>query len=201
MKHISTFLSILSLILVGILYYLHFSAKEKPVKTTVVSNNNKSQVDFRIAYFDIDSLQAHYEYFKYASNQMKSKEDAMNNELGSLKNSFQRKIREWEQKGTSMTQSEGEAAQREYAQMEQTYQQRRMSLEQQLEKQKVDLMTDLRKKVELFLKEYNKQKGYAYIFSYEPGFMMYYKDSIYDITPDLITGLNNEYKGKEKKNK
>ena len=45
-----------------------------------------------------------------------------------------------------MTQAEGEAAQREYAQMQQRYQKRQMDLEQELQKQKVDLMTDLRKK-------------------------------------------------------
>jgi outer membrane protein len=61
-------------------------------------------------------------------------------------------------------------------------------------------MTDVRNKIEDYLKEYNKQKGYAFILSYEPGFMLYYKDSIYDITNDIITGLNAEYeKNKTKK--
>ena len=107
---------------------------------------------------------------------------------------FQKKIKEWQDKGANMTQAEGEAAQREYGQMQQRYQKRQMDLEQELQKQKVDLMTDLRKKVEDFLKEYNKEKGYAFILSYEPGFMLYYKDTLYDVTSDVIAGLNKKYK-------
>ena len=69
-----------------------------------------------------------------------------------------------------------------------------MSMEQDLKKNQIDMMTDVRGKIESYLKEYNKQHGYAFILSYEPGFMLYYKDSAYDITNDVISGLNQEYK-------
>jgi outer membrane protein len=198
MKNISTVLSILSLVLIGVLFYLHFS--QKPTVKTVSAPTSKTEpaTGFRIAYFDIDSLQTHFDYFKKVSNEMKARENAMTVELRSLENSYQKKIREWQEKGANMTQAEGEAAQREYGQMQQRYQKRQMDLEQDLQKQKVDLMTDLRKKVEDYLKEYNKDKGYAFILSYEPGFMLYYKDSLYDITSDLVTGLNEKYKSKLK---
>lgn len=197
MKNISTILSVLSLILVAVLFYLHFS--QKPVvKTTTVTNGKVQGNDFRIAYFDIDSLQTHFDYFKKVSNEMKARENAMTVELRTLENSYQKKIKEWQERGANMTQAEGEAAQREYAQMQQRYQKRQMDLEQELQKQKVDLMTDLRKKVEDYLQEYNKQKRYAFILSYEPGFMLYYKDTLYDITPDVIVGLNDKYKSKLK---
>ena len=193
MKNIATVLSALSLILITVLFYLHFS--EKPVvKTTAASSPTVPTTDFRIAYFDIDSLQTHFEYFKKVSSEMKARENAMTVELRSLENSYQKKIKEWQERGANMTQAEGEAAQREYAQMQQRYQKRQMDLEQELQKQKVDLMTDLRKKVEDYLKEYNKEKGYAFILSYEPGFMLYYKDTLYDVTNHLITGLNEKYK-------
>ena len=197
MKNISTLLSSLSLVLIAVLFYLHFSQKGT-VKTTSVSTNKTAATDFRIAYFDIDSLQTHFEYFKKVSNEMKARENAMTVELRTLENSYQKKIKEWQDRGANMSQAEGEAAQREYAQMQQRYQKRQMDLEQELQKEKVDLMTDLRKKVEGYLKEYNKEKGYAFILSYEPGFMLYYKDSLYDITNDVVTGLNQKYKSKLK---
>jgi outer membrane protein len=198
MKNISTFLSILSLILIAVLFYLHFTKKDTVKTVAAPMNKVQTGADFRIAYFDIDSLQTHFDYFKKVSTEMKARENAMTVELRSLENSYQKKIREWQEKGANMTQAEGEAAQREYAQMQQRYQKRQMDLEQDLQKQKVDLMTDLRKKVEDYLKEYNKDKGYAFILSYEPGFMLYYKDTLYDITSDLISGLNDKYKSKLK---
>lgn len=199
MRNISTYLSILALVAVGVLYYLHFKGEKKTVKQNsgVVS---KGSNNFRIAYFDIDSLQEKYEYFKDVSGQMKNKEATMSSQMDALQNSYQKRLKELQDKGPTMTQTEGEAAQREVAQMQQKFQQRQMSMEQDLKKHQVDLMTDVRNKIENYLKEYNTEKGYAFILSYEPGFMLYYRDSVYDITNDVIRGLNEQYK-KEKSEK
>jgi outer membrane protein len=132
---------------------------------------------------------------------MKQKEASLTSQMDALQNSYQRRLKELQDKGPTMTQSEGEAAQREVAQMQQKFQQRQMSMEQDLKKHQVDLMNDVRNKIENYLKEYNKEKGYAFILSYEPGFMLYYRDSVYDITNDVIEGLNEQYKTERKEKK
>lgn len=197
MKNLSTYLSLLALVLVGVLFYLHFTPSHR-------DHDHKPQATgadhshFRIAYFDIDSLQNNYQYFKDVSGQIKKKEGDITSQLNSLQESYQKRIKELQAKSATMTQAEGEAAQREYSQMQQKYQQRQMALEQDLKKEQVDVMTAVRGKIENFLKEYNKQHGYAFILSYEPGFMLYYKDSTYDITNDVIRGLNDDYKAEKK---
>jgi outer membrane protein len=199
MKNISTYLSVLALLSAGVLFYLHFSTPDRKKNSVVAEHHPEEKCEgFRMAYFDIDSLQARYEYFKDASGQIKAKEASITSQLNSLQDSYQKRIKELQEKSSTMTQAEGEAAQREYVQMQQKYQQRQMAMEQELKKHQIDLMTAVRNKIENYLKEYNKQKGYAFILSYEPGFMLYYKDSVYDITDDVIKGLNEQYK-KEKK--
>jgi len=200
MRNISTYLSILALIGVGVLFYLHFSEKKTPSVRTSNSVNRGSSAgsEFRIAYFDIDSLQEKYEYFKDVSGEMKRKEANLTSQMDALQNTYQKRLKELQDKGPTMTQSEGEAAQREVAQMQQKFQQRQMSMEQDLKKHQMDVMTDVRNKIENYLKEYNKEKGYAFILSYEPGFMLYYKDSVYDITNEVIKGLNEQYKNEKK---
>lgn len=199
MKSISTILSIVSLVAVAVLFYLHFNSSQKPKKQTVAVDNNKPAGSFKIAYFDIDSLQEHYLYYKDVLEKIKKRENSMNTELNDMTARYQKKIREWQEKGNAMSQSEGEAAQREYGMMQQRYQEKKSELEQALQKEQVDGMQELRKQVESFLKEYNQTKGYAYILSYEPGFIIYYKDSAYNITQDLVDGLNARYKEKSKK--
>jgi outer membrane protein len=198
MRNISTYLSLLALIGVGVLYYLHFSGPKKIASNSVGHSVKKGDNNFRIAYFDIDSLQENYDYFKDISGQLKTKEASMNSQMNAMQESYQKRMRQLQEKGPTMTQSEGEAAQREVAEMQQKFQQRQMALEQDLKKHQMDLMTDVRNKIENYLKDYNKDKGYAFILSYEPGFMLYYRDSLYDITNDVIKGLNEQYK-KEKK--
>ncbi len=57
-------------------------------------------------------------------------------------------------------------------------------------------MQDVKTKIEEFLKEYNRDKGYSYIVAYEPG-LYYYKDTIYNITGDVVKGLNAMYNKKK----
>jgi outer membrane protein len=197
MKNISTILSVLALVLIGVLFYFQFAKGEKKNNAAVTAEKNGPS-SFSVAYFDIDSLQEHYEYFKDVSGDIKKKESAMNAELSDLNARNQRTIRKWQEKGNNITQAEYEAAQREVGIQQQQFNQRKGELEQEMQKLQVEHMTELRKQVEEYLKEYNKSKKFAYILSYEPGFIIYYKDSAYNITGDLISGLNAQYKDKKK---
>lgn len=199
MKQLSLILSIAATLISGFLLVKQFSGNAKTDQPAVSAEKvSDSEQDFKIAYFDIDSLQNKYQFFKDALGELKVKEEAMNNELSSLERSYQKKISEWQQKGSTMSQSEADAVQREYAQMQQNYQQRRLTLEQQLESLKMDYKKNIKNKIEIYLKEFNKDNRYSYIISYEPE-LMFYKDTTYNITNELIEGLNAEYKNKEKK--
>ena len=149
-----------------------------------------------MAYFNLDSLEAHYLYFKDILDQVKRKENEMNAELGSMEKSYQKKISEWQKKGASMSQTESQQAQQEYAQMQQNYQIRKQSLQESLMKHNEDMKSDIRKKIEDYLKEYNKARGYNYIISYDANSFIYLKDTANNITDDLVGGLNAAYKKK-----
>jgi outer membrane protein len=79
--------------------------------------------------------------------------------------------------------------------MQQRFAAAKQQWEMRLQDMSMRKMQEVKNKVEEFLKEYNKSKGYTYIFGYEPGFM-FYRDSSYDVTGDLINGLNDKYKKK-----
>lgn len=197
MNKISTVLSILCLGLVGVLFYLHFSHTEKLNKVKDAATKN-AQTNFRIAYFDIDSLQANYEHYKDALDEVKKNEQSMNAELQNLRSRYQRYIGELQQKGASMTQAEQEAAQRNLQNMDKDFREREGQLQNSLQNKQMELMKKLRQEIEAYLAQFNKQKEYAYIFSYEPGLLLYYRDSLYDITNDVVRGLNEQYKGAKK---
>jgi outer membrane protein len=197
MNKISTALSLLSLVLVAVLFYLHFTHKEKLNKVSDAAAKN-SNSNFRIAYFDIDSLQANYEHYKDALEEMRKTEQGMNAELQNLRTRYQKYIGELQKKGENMTQAEGEAAQRDLQTMDKNFRAREAELQNSLQNKQMDLMKTLRQEIEAYLAEFNKQKEYAYIFSYEPGILLYYKDSLYDITQDVVKGLNEQYKGRKK---
>ena len=196
MKYLPTILSVMALALVGVLFYL-FAHHTEQLKTISANEQRKATPNnFRIAYFDMDTLEAHYAYFKDAQAQLKAKENDMNMNLAGLSKSYQKKVDAWRQKGNAMTQAEAEQAQQEYAKDQQDFQSHKQMLEQELYKNTEDLKNNIRKKVEEYLKEYNRDRSYSMIFAYDPGSFIYYKDTIYNITSNLLDGLNAAYKKK-----
>src|SRR5579871_5361012 len=195
MKNFSSIISVICLALIGVLFFLFYN-HTKELKEISVKTDKQTASTFRIAYFELDSLEAHYNYFKDAEAQVKTKETAMNNELASMEKGYQKKIAEWQQKGSKMTQAEGQQAQQEYAAMQQNFQSRKQALQEELAKSNTEVMTDIKSRIENYLKEYNKQKSFAFIFSYDPTTIIYYKDSAFNITNDVISGLNASYKKK-----
>ena len=193
MKYISTILSIIALGLIGVLF-LSQTKQIDQLKKHVEGEKKSTGTGFKIAYFDLDSLQAHYDYFKDVQDLAKNKENAMQSELSSLDRSNQKKLQEWRQKGNTMTPAEVEQAQQEYQQMQQRFAARKQELEQQLYKDEEDMRMNIRRKVEDYLKDYNKQKQYSYIIAYDASSFVYNKDTIYNITNDLVEGLNAVYK-------
>src|ERR1700748_830122 len=137
MKYISIVLSVIALGLIAVLFSMQ-SKQGQQLKQHSEGEKKAVGSGFKIAYFDMDSLEAHYDYFKDAQTTVKAKENSMNMELSSLDRSNQKKIEAWRQKGNAMTQAEGEQAQQEYAQMQQTFQSRKQALEQELYKNTED---------------------------------------------------------------
>jgi outer membrane protein len=197
MRNIAMVPGLLALLLTGVLFYIIY---HRPQQTpAVISDSNRNQPivnNLRMAYFNLDSLEAHYLYFKDVLDQVKGKENEMNAELSSMEKSYQKKISEWQKKAPTMSQTEGQEAQQEYAQMQQSYQIRKQSLQESLLKHNEDLKTDIRKKIEDYLKEYNKLRGYNYIISYDANSFIYLRDTANNITDDLVGGLNAAYKKK-----
>ena len=81
-------------------------------------------------------------------------------------------------------------------QLEDRLKNRKQELDQQYQDFVMRRNLSVKKKIEDFLTEYNKTKDYSYIVAYEQG-LFYYKDTVYNITDDVIKGLNEEYKNKK----
>jgi outer membrane protein len=198
MKYISIFLSVAALALVGVVFFTQnrqITQLKKQVDGSRQSVGGSGGVTFKIAYFDLDTLQARYEFMKDVKNQAVDRENAINQDLASLDRKNQVQIEEWRQKGNAMTQAEAEDANRKYQEMQQEFASHKQELEQKLYKFQQDRLTEIRKKIEDFIKEYNKGKSFAYIIAYDnANSIIYNKDTLYNITNDLVNGLNAEYK-------
>ncbi len=195
MKQFNTIATGILGLAVLVLYFLQFRGgsvskvdSEKGSKdSTGISNAGK------IAYFEMDSIESQYLYIKEIQAQLKQREQSFAGEIQGMRNGYLGRIQQLQQKAPNMSQQEGEAAQAEIDQMQRNIQQKQEKLTQEMQEQQFKLMQDINKKIEEYVAEYNKDKGFSYILSRQAGDFIYYKDSTFDITTDVVKGLNEKY--------
>ena len=196
MKNFTLGLNIALLAAVAVLFYLHFSSPSGTAVTTAAGTKAVPSGNFRIAYFETDSIQNQFEYFKEISGELQAKDQANAKVLGDMKRTFATKYQELQKVASSLSQAELAGKQQELMQMEKAFQGKEKMMSDEMQDEQFRKMQDVKKKIEEYLKEYNKDKGYAFVFSSSAD-LMYLKDSSYNITPDVVKGLNTLYKKKK----
>lgn len=198
MKNGILILNAVLLVLVGVLFYLHFSSNtnKSSVKKSDTKTAQNSAPEFRIAYFEMDSLESSFEMVKDVKSELGKKEESINGELERLERTYRNKAAQYQSQAQTMTQVQSEMATRDMMQLQQNMQSRKQQLDQEYQDFYMRKMKDVKTRIEDYLKEYNAQKGYSYIFAYEPG-LFYYRDTTYNITGDVVKGLNEMYKKKK----
>lgn len=197
MKNLSLIINVILLVLVGYLYYLHFTSNKKKAVHVQNLKESSNHSGTRVAYLDLDSLQSNYEYFRKINAEFERKQNASNDEVTNMQKRFQTRAMQLQQKGPTMNQQEQESAMKEINQMQESLQNKKQSLDNELFNYNTKMKEDILTRIQNYLKEYNKDGRYDYIFSYEPG-LMFYKDTALNITNDVIKGLNDLY-AKDKK--
>ena len=173
-----------------VLFVLHFNSNSTPVKSSALAAGG-----VKVAYFEIDSIQNSYNFFKDVREALQAKDVENAKQLTGLKNAFAIKYQELQKNGQFLSQAEIGARQQELAQLEKNYTNREQQLASEMQEESFKRLQEVKQKIEAFLVNYNKNKEFAYIFSSNPD-LMYYKDTAYDITADIVKGLNAEYKPK-----
>jgi outer membrane protein len=202
MKQISTILNVVLLAAVGYLYYYNFSGKKSTAATADKKTGGEKNAAStgiphgNIAYIEIDSLHENYLYYKSLKDELERRQKTGTQALEEKQKRFQARAGQLQQRAQSMTPQEQEAAGKEMDNMQQELARGKQDLDNQLFELSNNMKTNVLKNVQNFLLEFNKDKKYDYILSYEPGFM-FYKDSTLNITSDVINGLNEMDKKKK----
>jgi len=155
----------------------------------------------RLAYVDLDSIQVKYTYYKQKMDEFEGRKESADRELNNAFQKIENERVTFAQRGNAITQVEAENFQREYARKMQNLENQKRNLENGIQQECVKTMEDLRKRINDFLVEYNKAKGYSLIFSTSSTInVLFHKDTALDITDDVVAGLNAAYAGNKTPN-
>lgn len=151
-------------------------------------------LNIKVAYVNVDSLQNNYELYTVISDSllgMEVRRQKRVNDLASRLDNERRRIEEKLKNNRYFSEEEFNRDQRNFAAMQKNSEQEIANLNAAMEEKAKELQQILKDSVDNFLAEYNKTKQYDMILRNE---VVLYTLPKYDITQDVINGLNKRYK-------
>lgn len=155
----------------------------------------------KIAYVEIDTLLAKYNFCIDINEEMIKKSENVRLTLNQKAKELDEQKQEFQTKYQNNAYLSQERAQQEYnriAKLEQDLQNLSNQLQSELLQENEKNSLQLRDSINAFLKEYNKTKGYSLIISNTGFDNLLYADSVYNITREIVDGLNARYSSPKK---
>ena len=185
--------------LLAILAVAFFVSNKKTVSSAAAVSTSAGNL--KIAYVDLDSIQEKYQYYKEKMVEFDKKKEDADRQLNTAFQKIEEERITFAKKGQAITQAEYENFQRCYQAKMQSLEEQKRNMENAISIDGVKMLEELKNKINGFLAEYNKEKGYSYIFSTSNSLnVLFYKDSTNNITNEVVDGLNKAYnKSSQKK--
>jgi outer membrane protein len=190
MKNLSLILNAILLVAVGVLYYLHFSAG----KSSGTSETSATPSDLKIAYINADTVLKYYDYLKTTQVKMDEKTKKMDQDYRNRAMGLQNEIAAYQRNVSSMTLGQVRATEEDLGKKQQNLQMYQQTLSQQLMDEQAKIQKELYDRITVFLKKYGTDKGLQIVLKFDPTSDLLFAGQPLDISQDVITGLNAEYK-------
>lgn len=152
--------------------------------------------ELKIAYVEIDSLLTKYRFWNDLNEMMIQKEENIRTTLNEKAKELEQEMREFQRKLENNGFASRERAEQEnlrIAQKQRDLQQLQEKLANELQTEYQKNSLQLRDSINSFLKIYNKDKGYSLIFSNTGFDNLLYADKAFNITEEIVEGLNARY--------
>ena len=158
--------------------------------------------NIKIAFVEVDSLLSKYNFWNDLTEQMLKKEENIRTTLNEKGKKLEKEAAEFQRKYENNGFISPERAQQEYQRIQKQQQdlealQQKLMNELAAENQKNSL--ELRDSINSFLKLYNQDKGYDFIISNTGFDNLLYGNPEYNITNEIVEGLNARYNPSVKK--
>lgn len=171
------------------------------ISISLVSCDKKTEVkekEFKTAYVDTAELMKEYTETKDLEAKYKAQAAEKGRQLEAEINRFKQDAANFQRNAQANGQEWAQKNGAELQHREQQLGRAQQALQMQLQQESGKEMDSLVKGVKKFIKDYGKEKGYAYIYGTGDAASILYAEDKYDITKEMIKLLNEKYSSKAK---
>jgi outer membrane protein len=202
MKNLSLILNGILIVAVGVLFFLHFTSGPRAKKSRG-SDSLQAVTGVPIVFINIDTLLNHYDYFADLQDEIVNKQSELEAQLNSRTRTYEKNAQDYQDKV-----NKGLVTRREAAELEQSLYQEQQEILQLRDQLALELQDEeqvrnrrLIENIMVFLKDYNKEYNYQFIFSNSFGSnILFARDSL-DITYPVLEGINKQYRAQKEAKK
>lgn len=186
---------------VVVLFVMQFSNKKSSDSTAPVGTQiSESEVVLPIAYIDVDSLLKNYNLAHDISESLIRKQEGARANLNEKARQLEGEMKEFQRKienNAFLSRERAEAEQNRLVRKQQELQEldQRLSIEFMNEQQKMN--QQIRDSINNYINHYNSSKKFHMIISNTNNDNLLYADKAYDITNEVVNGLNTRYTSKK----
>mgnify|MGYP003483894577 CR=1 FL=1 len=194
MNKLQLVINIVLVAAVAALFVIVF-AGNKPA-TTEVAEVSAAEV-MPVAYLNVDSLLANYTFAQDASEKLMSKQEDARLKMNTKLRTFQNEVADFQRKlenNAYLSRERAEKDQQKLAKKEQELQELEAKLTQDIMLENQTLNQQLSDSLNNFLKEFNADGRYHVILSNTAKDNVLMANEQYDITDEVVNGLNARYK-------
>jgi outer membrane protein len=187
------------LIVLYALYFFKLNRTSDQQEELIVMKEKVEEATSSLAYVNSELLLEEYELAIKMRADFEREQARLENDLNRRQRTFQSDVESFQRglnAGTisidraEVREQELMQAQQELIQLSDTYRER-------LGRKEFDMNVELLEKISDFLERYNREKGYDFILGYTRGGGILYADSQHDITLDVLSRLNNEFRASQ----
>jgi outer membrane protein len=217
-KNASLLLNVILVIAVVPLYLIHFSSDSGGGKgsdgkkaDSLASSMDSTQGPrdslstrsgpLRVAYVNWDTLMNEYDYVEDMLAELEKEQIRMRKELEGKMRNLEQEYKKLKEESTYMTQAELKKAQRRMQRKQQQIRQKQQGLQGRLARKRQKMLNKFFDNVNGYLENYNKKNDIDLILRYQRGGDVLFAERGFDITDQVLKGLNEKYEkeGADKK--
>ncbi|MBQ9752177.1 MAG: OmpH family outer membrane protein [Paludibacteraceae bacterium] len=196
MNKIQILINVILVAAVAALFVIFFSKKAPAATETLVTGTSEVMP---VAYLNVDSLLANYTFAQEASEKLMSKQEDARVKMNTKLRTFQNEVADFQRKlenNAFLSRERAEKEQQRLAKKEQELQELEAKLTQDIMIENQKLNQQLADSLNNFLKEFNADGRYHIILSNTAKDNVLMANEQYDITNDVVNGLNARYQKK-----
>jgi len=181
-----------------VLFVFHFTTGEKHEKGSAGSDSAITAIpgDISIAYFNMDTVMSQWDLYYDYQQDLAQKQTELETDFAGRTENFYQSVQDAQYKIERglVTRSEAEQLNQQLNQQQQNLQQLQNDYMSQLQEEGMVKNRKMMDMIEKYVTELSQENGFSYVYSYSFGGNLIYGAKPYDITAQVVQGLNERYK-------